>query len=103
MKSPAIFFILITSDFSHTRHRECPPSGNLIANIQNHILQIDKNVALKQYVRTNMEFSKFDIELAIKPLDSSDAEKALLKSKLEMVAKHGDHLLRKIRNLQNPQ
>jgi hypothetical protein len=44
-----------------------------------------------------MEFSKVELKLALKFPDGSDAEKTLLKLKLEMLAKRGDRLLREIR------
>ena len=110
MKSPALLFTLITSALAHLAAAECPSSGKPVTNIETSILQIDENIALKQYERTKLESSKVDLDLALKLLDGSDADKALLKLKLEMLTKRGDRLLReireraeKIRNLQNSQ
>ena len=99
MKSPCptLYSHHIPSALSHLATVACPLLGNLIVNTETPILRTNGNITLKTYERTKMEFSKVELELDLKFPDESDADKTRLKSKLEMLAKRGDRLLREIR------
>jgi hypothetical protein len=91
MKLTAVFLVIFT--IALPLRSENAPAASIDLRLQ----QIDENVALKQYERIKMELAKVEVDLTLKGIDGTQAEKDALTKKIEILSRKAGYLQQEIR------
>ena len=94
MKLTAVFLVIFTIAIALPLRAENAPAASIDLRLQ----QIDENAALKQYERIKMELAKAEVDLALKGVDGTQAEKDALAKKIEMLSRKAGNLQQEIRS-----
>ncbi len=94
MKLTAAFLAIFTTAIALPLRAENATSANIDLRLQ----QIDENAALKQYERIKMELAKAEVDLALKGIDGTQAEKDALAKKMEILTRKAVYLQQEIRS-----
>lgn len=94
MKLTTVFLVIYTIAIALPLRAGNAPTVNIDLRLQ----QIDENAALKQYERIKMELAKAEVDLALKGIDGTQAEKDALAKKIEMLSRKAGSLQQEIRS-----